>query len=63
MTDPWDLFRRGARSVGTSDGMRRYYLRIPRCRSCRKVHLVRWEARATGLCAKCRADLAAERKP
>jgi len=63
VTDPWDRLRRGARSVGTSDGMRRYYLRIPRCRSCRKVHLVRWEARATGLCAKCRRANLRKAKP
>jgi len=63
MSNPWEYLRCGSRSAGTSEGMRRWYrLHVPMCRSCRRVRLVRYSARAAGLCAKCRAALPPEEK-
>ena len=36
-----------------SAGMRRWYLRLPKCRRCRKVYLILEDRRQAGICTKC----------
>ncbi len=41
------------RSLATSQGMRLWHMKIPRCSECRSVKLVTHWARAKKLCARC----------
>jgi len=44
---------KGARSIGTTRGMKRWYSRMPKCRECKKTYLVATEAHSRGLCSAC----------
>ena len=49
-------YTNGARSRGTSLGMRRWHMKIPRCSGCNKVRLVTHWARLKKLCASCASE-------